>query len=103
MSEVREKRRAEPLAAAYGMMEGVMRPEEERHPLCRDCADWDSIPQALVGCAIAVMTLVQRRRLREAVQLMRAMAESLYALGYQRGQREAQQPRLQLVLAEEGR
>jgi len=103
MNKQGNARLREPPNTAYDMMEAVLQPDEERLPLCTDCADWDRIPQALAGCAIAVLTLVQRHQVREAVQLMRTMAESLYSLGYQRGTREAQRPALQLVLAEEER
>ena len=103
MSELNKEALRQQLGAAYEMMEGILQSDEERLPLCRDCSDWDSIPRSLVGCAITVLTLVQQHQAREAVRLMRAMAESLYTLGYQRGQREAQRPALQLVLAEEER
>lgn len=103
MNEESSKELRERLGPAYQMMEGVLQPDEERLPLCADCADWDRVPLALAGCAMAVWTLFQSRHIREAVRLMREMAESLYALGYQRGQREAQRPLLQFVLAEESR
>ena len=103
MNEKRSKELRERLGTAYQMMEGVLQPDEERLPLCADCADWDKVPLALAGCATAVWTLFQRRQIREAVRLMREMAESLYALGYQRGRREAQRPLPQFVLAEESR
>jgi hypothetical protein len=100
MNELRTGELRQPPGAAYEMMEAVLQPDEERVPLCRDCADWDMIPQALAGCAITILALVQDGRAGEAVRLMRTMAESLYALGYQRGRREARRPTLQLVLAE---
>jgi hypothetical protein len=103
MNELNKDEVRKQLDAAYAMMEHILQPDDERLPLCADCADWERIPQALVGCAIAALTLVQNNQAQEAVQLMRTMAESLYALGYQRGQREAQQPVLQFVLAEEQR
>jgi len=100
MSKLNKERLREAPDTAYEMMEAVLQPEEERLPLCRDCADWDNIPQALVGCTIAVLRLMQDHQASEAVQLIRTMAESLYALGYQRGRREIERPVLQLVLAE---
>lgn len=100
MSELSEEKLLEQSGAAYEMMEGILLPDDERLPLCRDCADWDKIPSALAACAITVWSLLQHHQVRGAIGLMRRMAESLYALGYQRGQREARRPALQLVLAE---
>ncbi len=87
--------------AAYHMLEELLLPDEECRPLCSDCEDWDKIPAVLAGCALTVLHLIQTREAPAAVQLIRRVAESLYTLGYRRGQREAQRQRLQFILAED--
>ncbi|UCC76977.1 MAG: hypothetical protein JSW37_01035 [Anaerolineales bacterium] len=88
------------MGPACEMMQELLLPDEERLPLCSDCDDWDKIPAAMAACAFTVLHLIQRDDAAAAVHLIRTMAESLYTLGYRRGQREARQ-RLQFTLAED--
>jgi len=67
---------------------------EDKNPavrrLCKESADWDLIGRALIG--VMVYLLSPDREDGVGGMILRAVAESIYWRGYQRGLREASPP-----------
>ena len=77
-------------------------PDEKRHPLVADSADWDEITPAIVSLGNLQGTAIQANNMSLLVASMevdRCIYEAVYCMGYERGKKSRPMPAF--VVAEE--